>query len=50
MLEALHGTSLVLQWLRICFLMPGMLRELRSQMPWDNEGCALQLERAPVLQ
>ena len=35
------GTSLVVQWLRICPAMqgtqvPSLIGELRSHMPWDN--------------
>ena len=41
------GTSLVIQWLRICLLIrgicvPSLVWELRSYMPQDSEACVLQ--------
>ena len=38
------GTSLVVQWLRICLAMQGtqvqsLVREPRSPVPWSNEAC-----------
>ena len=35
------GTSLVVQWLRICLAIPGaqvrfLVGELKSRMPWSN--------------
>ena len=41
LLKITLGTSLVLQWLKICLPMQGMrveslVRELRSHMPWGS--------------
>ena len=49
------GTSLVVQWLRICVPMQEMwvqslAKELRSHMPWSNQGNAQQLEEDPVFE
>ena len=43
-----YGTSMVVQWIRICIAMQGMqaqflVRELRSYMSWSNSVCMLQL-------
>ena len=48
-LKRLPGTSLVVQWLRLCFPMQNswvqsLVGELRSHVPRDNEARAPQLE------
>ena len=51
----LPGTSLVVQWLRICLLMQKMqvrflVGKLRSHMPWGNEAHAASTEPMPQLE
>ena len=43
-----HGTSLVVQWLRVCLAMQGtwawaLVGELRYHVPWGNEAHMLQI-------